>query len=230
MRVVIIDDDSDTHDVLIPYLKSEGFDTYSAYSGTAGLEIVRGKDPDLVVLDVQLPQEDGWEICRSIRSFSNVPILMISAVAQDDNDVIHGLSLGADDYLLKPLRLNVFGARLRALLRRSTSPAWEANTLAYIDHRLMIDLSRRQVYVQGTRVSLSNLEFRLLELLLSSRNQVVPTLEIVENLWSDETNLEYMRYVRIYIRRLREALEPDPHHPQYIITEHGFGYRFVTLT
>lgn len=230
MRVVIIDDDDDTHDFLIPYLKSEGFDTYSAYSGRTGLELVHSKDPDVIVLDVQLPQDDGWEICRSIRSFSSVPILMISAVAQDDDDVIRGLSLGADDYLLKPLRLNVFGARLRALLRRSTSPAWPANTLAYVDHRLMIDLYRRQVYVQGTRISLSSLEFRLLELLVSSRNQVVPTLEIVENLWSDETDLEYMRYVRVYIRRLREALEPDPRHPQYIITEHGLGYQFVTPT
>lgn len=227
MRVVIIDDDIDTHDFLIPYLKSEGFDTYSAFSGKTGLKSVQSKDPDLIVLDVQLPQVDGWDVCRSIRSFSGVPILMISAIAQEDDDVVRGLSLGADDYLLKPIRLNIFGARLRALLRRSANPAWQVNKLAYIDDRLMIDLYRRQVYVRGSRISLSSLEFRLLELLVSNRNHTVPTLEIVEELWSDQTTSEYMHYVRIYVQRLREALEADPHHPEYIITEHGLGYQFV---
>jgi len=228
MRVVIIDDDTDTHDFLIPYLKSEGFDTYSAFSGKTGLEAVQSEDPDLIVLDVQLPQVDGWDVCRSIRSFSGVPILMISAIAQEDDDVVRGLSLGADDYLLKPIRLNVFGARLRALLRRSANPSWQVNKLAYIDHHLIIDLYRRHVVVQGSRLLLSNLEFRLLEILVANRNHTVPTLEIVEELWSDQTTPDYMHYVRIYIKRLREALEADPRHPQYIITEHGLGYQFVT--
>ncbi len=227
MRTVLIDDDSDTHEFLVPYLKSQGLDTFSAYDGSTGLQVIHRRDPDLVILDIQLPEVDGWEVCQRIRSFSNVPILLISAVAKEEDDIIRGLTLGGDDYLTKPIRLEVFGAHLRALLRRSTDTVWRSDRQAYIDDHLVIDLYRQQVYVKKSRVSLSSLEFRLLELLVRNRGVPVPTIEIVQELWADASEDDYLQYVRIYIRRLREIIEPDARNPQYIINEWGVGYRFT---
>ncbi len=227
MRIVLIDDDSDTHEFLIPFLKAHGFDTYSAYSGGEGLDLIRRYDPDLIILDIQLPEIDGWEICQRIRYQSNLPILMISAVAQEDEDVIRGLSLGADDYLLKPLRLNVFEARLKALLRRSMETTWRNDRQAYIDDHLMISLHRKQVSVNGRPVSLSSLEYLVLAMLVRNKGFVVSTLDLVDELWAESVNDDYARYIRVYIKRLRDIIEPDPQNPEYLINEHGVGYKFV---
>ncbi len=227
MRIVLIDDDPDTHDVIITYLSSEGFDAQSAYSGAEGIELIQEANADLVILDVELPHVDGWDVCQQIRFFSDVPILMISAVARDDADIVRGLNLGADDYLLKPIRLEVLKARVQALLRRGLKSRNPGRCQGYIDSRLVIDLDRGQVYVEGKRVPLSFLEFRLLEILVTNIGIAVPTAEIVEALWSESAESNgYARYVRIYIQRLRELIEPDPHDPRYIVSEHGFGYLF----
>lgn len=227
MRILIVDDDADTHEFITPYLQAQGFDTCSAYTGLGGLQMVQEYDPDLVILDIQLPQLDGWEVCQKIRSFSDVPVVIISAVAREEDDMIRGLNLGADDYLTKPLRPNMLKARLQAVLRRSTSPRWRDERRAYVDAHLTVDLYRHQVYVEGQRVPLSALEYRLLEILVSHAGHSVPTLEIVERLWSDAVDDDYARYVRIYVKRLREVIEPDPAAPVYIVTEHGFGYSFL---
>lgn len=226
MRIILIDDDTDTHDFLVPYLEAEGFNVHSAYTGYTGLQLVKRNDPDLVILDVRLPQTDGWVICQRIRSFSSVPILMISAIAQRDEDIVYGLNIGADDYLTKPIRPRVLGARVSALLRRNSYVNRRNHRHAYIDYHLMIDLDRQQLRVQGERLSLSALEYRLLELLVRNADYPVPTLEIIEELWSETVGDDYARYVRIYIKRLREMIEPDPRNPRYIVTEHGFGYSF----
>ncbi len=224
--ILIIDDDPDTHDFLTPCLEAEGFDVHSAHSGTAGLEMLHQHDLDLVLVDIRLPQIDGWEVCRRIRAFSSIPMVIISAVAQDDDDVVRGLSIGADDYLTKPLRPNVLTARVRALLRRSADVRWRDERKVYVDPHLTVDLHRSQVHVEGQRAALTRLEYLLLETLVVHAGQIVPLLDIVEELWSDEIDIEYARYVRIYIKRLRSIIEPNPSDPKYIITHRGLGYSF----
>lgn len=226
MRVVIIDDDPDTQEYITLFLESEGFDAYSAQNGVDGLRLTQECDPDLVILDIQLPQMDGWDTCKQIRSFSGVPVLMISAIARDEADIIHGLKIGADDFLIKPLHPRLLMARIDALLRRSHNVAWRDSHRVYIDSHLKIDLHRQEVFVRGERVPLSFLEYRLLDLLVNNANHAVPTLQIIEELWSERVADDYARYVRIYVGRLRKLIEPDLRQPRYIVTEHGFGYRF----
>jgi DNA-binding response OmpR family regulator len=151
-------------------------------------------------------------------------------VARDDADIIRGLSIGADDYMTKPLYLRMLDARLKALLRRSHSVTWREARQAYIDNRLVIDLHREQVLVNGKAVSLTALEYGLLALLVRNAGQVIPTIAIVEELWSEAVIDDYGRYVRIYVKRLREIIEPNPGSPRYIMNEHGVGYRFVPQT
>lgn len=226
MNFLIIDDDPDTHEVISSYLKSEGFSIHSAYSGLTGIEMARQRHPDLVILDVRLPQVDGWEVCQKIRTFSGVPILMISAVAQQDEDIVYGLSIGADDYVVKPIRPKVLKARIQALLRRSINMGWRTDRQGYIDQYLMVDLQRQQLFVDGQRVRLSSLEYLLLELLIRNAGYPVPMEEIIEELWSERANDTFAKYVRIYVKRLRDIIEPDPDTPRYILTEYGFGYWF----
>lgn len=227
VRIVLVDDDQDTQDILVPYLTGEGFRVYGVDDGQEALESLRHFAPDLVILDVRLPSLNGWQVLRQLRSFSDVPVMMITAAAREDDDVVHGLDLGADDYLVKPFPLKVLRARVQALLRRSAWQETDWTRSTYVDHHLMIDLRREVVTVGGARVAMSSLEYRLLRLLVANVNQAVPTLEIIESLWANEADESYMSYVRIYISRLREIIEPDSRQPQYIVTEHGFGYRFV---
>lgn len=229
MLALLIDDDVDTHDIVVPYLITCGFDTHSAYTGNYGLEFARQHSPDLILLDIQLPELDGWEICKRIRSFSAVPVLIISAIALEDEDIIHGLKIGADDYLIKPLHLGVLQARINAVLRRTTRTERHQDNQVYVDQYLMADLRRRQINVRGQRIVLSPLEYRLLELLIRNIDRTVPMDSIIEELWLDPvSNDDYARYVRIYIKRLRDAIEPDPGRPRYITTDHRIGYRFTS--
>lgn len=149
---------------------------------------------------------------------------MISAVALEHTDQIHSLLIGADDYMTKPLPLPVFKARIQALLRRSTN--WQDGRQVYVDAHLKIDLYRKEVFIQGRQVFLSDLEYRLLELLVVNRNQTVPMAEIIEQLWFSEVSKNHAYHVRSYIMRLRRLIEPDMNASRYLINEHGLGYRF----
>jgi two-component system KDP operon response regulator KdpE len=230
MRIVLIDNDPDTHGFVTPYLARQGIDVLSAYSGPEGLKLVQTRDPDAVLLDIELPNMDGWEVCRRVRIFSDVPIMIVSAVARSDSDIIRGLSIGADDYMTKPLHLRMLDARLKALLRRSRSLTWRETRQAYVDQRLVVDLHREQVLVNGLAVSLTALEYGLLALLVRNAGQVIPTITIVEELWSEAVIDDYVRYVRVYVKRLRGIIEPNPSAPRYILNEHGVGYRFMPQT
>lgn len=229
MRILLVDDDPDTHEVLASYLASAGFEVRNAYTGLEGISCVQEFKPDLLILDVELPYIDGWDVCKRIRMISDLPILMISAVAREEKDIIHALNTGADDYLLKPFHLEVLRAHINALLRRSIMfGQHNHHHSGYIDEHLVVDLRQGKVYVSGRSISLSFLEYHLLELLVKNTNSTVPNLEIVEELWSDEVDDSYLRYVRIYIQRLREAIEPDPRNPVYIVTAYAHGYRFCS--
>ena len=228
MRVAIIEDDPDTQEYITIYLESEGYEVFASDTGPEGIEQIKRHDPDVVMLDIQLPGMNGWDVCQQIRSFTNVPILIISSVAQEEEDIIRGLGLGADDYLLKPIRPTILKARLTALLRRSVDVSWRRGRVAYVDERLTIDLHREEVVVDGQRVTLSFLDYQLLSILVRNINHVVSSLDIIETMWSESGQEDYAQYVRIYIGRLRKIIEPDPSNPRYIVTERGIGYRFIS--
>lgn len=226
MHILIIDDDEDLHFFLTVYLESEGFTVYSAHIGGRGIRIVERRDLDLVILDILLPDMKGWEVCRQIRTLSSAPVIMVSAIAQENKDIVHGLTVGADDYITKPLHLEVLLARIQALLRRSTNLNWYQSRPSYTDHHLVVELYHRQVQVNGQSILLPPLEPQLLEILVRNINQTVTTLEIVEELWSGADTDNLIDHVYVYIGRLRKKIEPNPHDPCYIVTEYGVGYCF----
>ena len=228
MLVLIIDDDGENNEIMEDFLRSKGANTRIATTGRAGVQLVQELQPDLIVLDIILPDMSGLEVCRQIRAFSDVPVLMVSAFARENGDVIRGFEQGADDYLPKPLNLEVLWARLEALLRRSWTLSKGNQEGGYTDAYLTINLARRQVSVRGEQVKLSATEYRLLEMLVRNADQTVPALEIVEELWPGVETEKAIQYVYVYVGRLRRAIEPDPHKPRYILTEYGLGYRFCS--
>ncbi len=229
MLILLIDDDQDTLDLISLNLSAAGHEVSAVSAGEEGLQLLRRREPDLIILDVFLPLLNGWELCQRIRTFSSVPILMISAFARTVDDMVRAVDSGADDYLAKPLDFVLLKARVRALTRRGSQGDWHSSRPAYIDARLRLDLHRQQVYVQGNFVTLSPLEWQLLELLVRNIDQTVPAIEIVEALWPGQRH-EETTSLRTYIKRLRQIIESDPRHPHYILSEHGLGYRFATQT
>lgn len=225
-RILIVDDDPVLLRVASYNLEQEGYEVFTAPDGQAGLRAVFEHRPDLVILDVMMPRLDGFETCRRIRELTNVPILMLTA-RQQDEDIIRGLELGADDYLVKPFVIGVLIARVKALLRRAQLPPTDTEpAITYQDDWLRVDLPTRIVEVNGKRVSLSATEFKLLALLLKNAGRVLEFNQILAHVWGPEYRDE-ISYVRVYISHLRQKIEPDPESPTYIQTERQVGYRFM---
>jgi two-component system KDP operon response regulator KdpE len=224
MRVLIVDDEQAIRDALGRKLKREGFDVVLASSGIEGLRAFHADHPDLVILDIVMPEMDGMTVCRRIREVSETPVMMLSAQAITEEDIIEGLNAGADEYLVKPIRLNEFVARVRALLRRAQIPAPVADSI-YNDGYLSIDVVARHVRVAGQRVHLTPTEFKLLTVLLENAGRVVPQRELLVQVWGPEY-IDDVYYPRVYVSQLRRKIEPDPSSPIYVLTEHRVGYRF----
>jgi two-component system KDP operon response regulator KdpE len=183
--------------------------------------------PDLVVLDVSMPEMDGFETLRHIREVSTVPVIMLT-VRQSEADKIRGLDLGADDYLAKPFSPPELLSRIRALLRRSLMAPPARKTKIVVDPELTIDFSRREVTVRGEKVLLRPTEYRLLYHLVSNAGRLLTHETLLAKVWGHEYRDE-SHYLRLYITYLRQKLEKDPAHPVYILTERGLGYRFKEL-
>ncbi len=224
MRILIVDDEQAIRDALGRKLKREGYDVALAASGIEGLRAFHAERPDLVILDIVMPEMDGLTVCRRIREVSEIPVLMLSAQAITEEDIIEGLNAGADEYLVKPIRLNEFAARVRALLRRSNVPTPKDDSI-YNDGYLSIDVVGRHVRVSGQRVHLTPTEFKLLTVLLENAGRVVPQRDLLEQVWGREY-IDDVYYPRVYVSQLRRKIEPDPANPIYILTEHRVGYRF----
>jgi len=225
MKVLIVDDEQEIRDALGRKLSREGFDVVSAANGLDGLKIFHSQRPDLVVLDIVMPGEmDGLTVCRRIREVADTPVMMLSAQAITEQDIIEGLNSGADEFLIKPIRLNEFVARVRAILKRVqlSSPSVEQS---YNDGYLNIDLQRRHVHVDGHKVHLTPTEFKLLAVLMQNAGHVVSQRELLEQVWGREY-IDDIYYPRVYISQLRRKIEPDAANPIYILTEHRVGYRF----
>ncbi len=230
MYILIIDDDSEGVEYIATFLQLEGFTVQCTATGREGLALMRDLYPDLVLLDVRLPDVDGWDLCRQIRRFSDVPILKFSAYNKETEHQVEGLNLGADDYLVKPVELDLLKAHIIALLRRASKSAELGKHPFYIDSHLLIDFRDQNIFVGGQRVSLSPLEYQLLLLLVTNIGQAVPTLEIGEHLWPQKDEAYQVHVVHIYVNRLRQIIEPTPKCPCYITTEYGFGYCFSSTS
>jgi len=225
-QIILIEDDRAIAGPLVRVLEDSGYTVELAHDGLAGLHMVREQQPDLVLLDVLLPQMDGWEVCKEIRRISVVPILMLTALGDEVNRIL-GLELGADDYQTKPFSTHELLARIKALLRRvefDTTQLNRKHLLLFGD--LKIDLERRLTIKGKQELKLRYKEFELLSLLVSHAGEVVTRAEIFDKVWGTDW-LGDMRTLDVHIRWLREKLEGDPAQPRFIQTVRGVGYRFV---
>lgn len=228
-RILIIEDDQAFTRLLSRDLIREGYEVVSANNGLEGLRLFHTTRPDLILLDIAMPFMDGTTVCQRIRALSEVPILMMTARPVTEQQIAQGLDLGADEFMLKPLRQIEFHARIKALLRRARPIAPErANTHAalYEDPYLMVDTISRRVEIRGQEIRLTPTEFRLLATLIRHREEVLTFQELLEAVWGPEYHTEH-HYPRIYVSHLRRKIEPDSQSPTYIQNEYGIGYRFV---
>jgi two-component system phosphate regulon response regulator OmpR len=219
-RVLVIDDDRKLCGLLSAYLSSSGFETCTAASADEGLRLLRTEEPDIVVLDVMLPGTDGFEVCRTIRRTSSVPIVMLTARG-DVTDRVVGLELGADDYMPKPFEPRELVARIQAILRRgrSTEGVWKFGPLR-------VDPERRSAYINDQPVPLTTAEFDLLELLIRSRGRVLSRGNILDEVKGEAWDA-FDRSIDVLVSRLRQKLDDDPKQPRYVRTVRGSGYAFV---
>jgi DNA-binding response OmpR family regulator len=227
MTVLIVDDEPRIRDFVRMNLELERYRVIEACNGIEALEQLRANLPDLVVMDVMMPEMDGFETLRHMREVSNVPVIMLT-VRQNDHDKIHGLDLGADDYIAKPFNPRELLSRIRALLRRSFMDAPARKTEIVVDPDLKIDFSRHEVIVRGEKVVLRPTEYRLLYHLVSNAGRLLTHETLLSKVWGREYRDE-AHYLRLYITYLRQKIESDPAHPKYILTERGLGYRFKEL-
>lgn len=225
MKAMIVDDEQAIREALGRKLKREGYEIVTCQNGLDAVRAFHTERPDIVILDIIMPGGmDGLTVSRRIREVSDTPILMLSAQAITEDDIIDGLNAGADEYLAKPVRLNEFVARVAAMLRRASMTNVQTEQ-RYDDGHLSIDLRRRQVYVQGFNVHLTPTEFKLLAVLMENAGRVVPQRDLLEQVWGREY-IDDVYYPRVYISQLRRKIERDAANPAYILTEHRVGYRF----
>ncbi|MGI8588867.1 MAG: response regulator transcription factor [Chloroflexia bacterium] len=221
-RILIAEDDPRMLKLVRRTLELEGYTAVTASDGRQALELSRGEDFDLVLLDVMMPAMDGFTVARKIRERSQVPILMLTARAAE-TDIVHGLDSGADDYLLKPFGADELAARVRALLRRTRPAEPSQPEVIVVAGDLSVDLSERRVRREEEELMLTPTEFRLLALLATHRGKVLTHEILLEKVWGPEWRGE-LHQLRVYIARLRQKIEPDPANPTYLLTRPGFGY------
>ena len=223
-KILVVDDEASIVTMLAYNLKKEGYDVVTAEDGEVALEKFESENPDLLLLDIMMPKMDGYEVCRKIREKSNVPIIMLTARA-DEVDKVVGLEMGADDYVTKPFKLGELFSRIRALQRRASMSTKDTMTVLECGD-ISIDLLGSSVFLKGKIIELTNAEYRLLCLLVKNVNRVVSREYILHELWDDTGNYVDDNTLSVYIRRLREKIEIDASHPQHLITGRGFGYKW----
>ncbi|RJQ86152.1 MAG: DNA-binding response regulator [Desulfobacteraceae bacterium] len=222
--ILIVEDDRNTASLVAAYLQREGFRTIAVHDGRQALQSARQHMPLLVVLDVMLPGIDGWEICRSLRQYSDVPILMLTA-REEEIDRVLGLSLGADDYVVKPFSPRELVERVKAILRRSRPPS-RRNTDILSHGDLAMDLSKHRVTVKGRPIALTSSEYKLLQAMLHAPGRVFSREELLRHFYRNgETVID--RVIDVHIGKLRQKIEAQPARPRYILTVRGFGYRLA---
>ncbi len=223
-KILVIEDEERMARFVRLNLEQDGFQVSEALNGREGLDKLRTFMPDLVLLDVMLPDLDGFELLKMIREIDNVPVIMLTAKSEEE-DKVRGLELGADDYVTKPFSPRELVSRVKAVLRRIESSGVNSDDVIQVDDRLKIDFNRREIWVEGKLVKLRPTEYRLLYHLVQNAGWVLTYDQILSRVWGYEYRDE-PHYVRLYINYLRQKLEKDPSDPKYILTERGVGYRF----
>lgn len=225
-RVLVVDDEPRMIGFIRMNLELEGHLVLEAHNGLEALEVVRTQLPDLILLDVMMPELDGFETLRMLREFSTVPVIILTAKG-DENDKVYGLELGADDYVTKPFGPRELSSRIRAVLRRIEIPSSSPDgAVIRVDDRLSFDLNEHKVIVDGKAIKLRPTEYRLLYHLIENAGWTVPHEQLLAKVWGYEYRDE-AHYVRLYVNYLREKIEENPSNPHYILTERGVGYRFI---
>jgi two-component system KDP operon response regulator KdpE len=227
MRILVVDDEPDVvESIRLGFaLQWREVEVLGAAEGETALDLVERESPDLVLLDIGLPDRDGFDVLRELRTFSDVPVVMLTA-RDDAMDKVKGLELGADDYVTKPFNHLELMARVRAVLRRHDMPAPASRAPSFRSGDLEVDFSRQEVRLRGERVELTPTEYKLLYHLVRNAGHVLQHGTLLAKVWGREY-VDETDYVRVYIRRLRDKLGDDPEHPRYIQTERRLGYRFL---
>jgi two-component system, OmpR family, KDP operon response regulator KdpE len=222
--ILVVDDEPQILRAMRASLPASGYEVRTAQSGEGALDEIRKEMPDLIILDLVMPETTGLDVCRRVREFSSVPIIVLSAKGSEQ-DKIKALDLGADDYVTKPFSLNELLARMRAVMRRLSQSDSSSRVLSVGD--LTLDTEERRVLVSGKEVKLTPKEFDVLRYLMSKAGKVVTHRALLQAVWGWESS-DQTEYLRVFINQLRRKIEPDPHHPQYIMTEPWVGYRFTS--
>ncbi|MFC1917675.1 response regulator [Chloroflexota bacterium] len=220
-KILVVDDEKRIVDILKAYLERESYTVIAAYDGRTALALARQQSPDLIILDLMLPEISGWDVCRELRKESNVPIIMLTA-REDTTDKIIGLELGADDYVAKPFDPKEIVSRVRAVLRRSEGEATTKGILKVGD--IIIDTEKRLVRRGDQNVELTPIEFEILRVMAASPGRVYSRMLLLDKIQGDAYE-GYERTVDSHVKNLRKKLEVDPEHPAYITTVYGVGYK-----
>jgi two-component system, OmpR family, alkaline phosphatase synthesis response regulator PhoP len=221
-KVLVVDDDIKTVELVKLYLNRDGYRVLTAYTGTDALQMARENHPDLIVLDLMLPGMNGLDVCRTLRQESDIPIIMLTALTTDD-DRLTGLNTGADDYMTKPFSPRELAARVRAVLRRLPGERGPEK----ITHRdLIVDFLKHEAYIEEKPLNLTPIEFKILGALVKEPGRVFSRAQIIESALGQDFD-SFDRTIDVHILKLRRKLEPDPHHPKYIKTIYGAGYKLM---
>lgn len=223
-KVLVVDDEKLIVKGIRFSLEQDGMEVDCAYDGEEALEMVKGKEYDIILLDVMLPKLTGFEVCQQIREFSSVPIVMLTAKGED-MDKILGLEYGADDYIIKPFNILEVKARIKAIIRRTSPKPKEASRIIQ-KKDMKLDCESRRVYVADKEINLTTKEFELLELLIMNADKVYSREKLLKLVWGADYPGD-VRTVDVHVRRLREKIEKNPSEPQYVHTKWGVGYYFA---
>jgi two-component system, OmpR family, KDP operon response regulator KdpE len=224
-KVLVIEDEQEIRRFLRASLANHGYQLIESETGQHGLDLVADEHPDLVLLDLGLPDIDGLSVIRRLRGWSQVPVIVVSARGHDA-DKVKALDAGADDYLTKPFSVTELQARIRVALRHSMQDQNEAGEPSFTLRSLRVDLERRQVFVGDKEVHLTRIEYHMLTTLIKHGGKVVTQRQMLKEVWGPDSVFE-THYLRVYMARLRRKIEPDPAQPQFLLTDPGIGYRLA---
>ncbi|MEQ8675122.1 MAG: response regulator transcription factor [Aggregatilineales bacterium] len=223
-KILVIDDEEPTVQLIAMLLERRGFEVIKAYRAEEGLRKAYRYQPDLVLLDIMMPDMDGWEVCKRVREMSDVPVIFLTARGEV-RDVVRGLEMGADDYVVKPYDNDELVARVKAHLRRSPRPNM-SEELVFDGGNFRINFMNREVYVRNEIKHLTPKEFNLLGVLVRNAGRVVTRTDLVTQAWGEEYG-DAIDSLKLYVHYLRQKLEANPNQPDYILTSRGVGYRFA---
>jgi two-component system KDP operon response regulator KdpE len=224
-KILVVEDDTSIASLIQLQLENRGYEVDVAHDGADGLRQAYAVQPDLVVLDIMMPDMDGWTVCERLRELSDVPIIFVTAVGKE-TDIVRGLEMGADDYLVKPFSPRELAARIEAVLRRGSNGPSAIESRVYNNGPLSVNLENREVTLNDELVELTPIEFKLLSTFIRNEDKVLTHRFLLSQVWGPAYE-EERQYLKLYVWYLRQKIEVDPSNPELILTERGVGYRLI---